>query len=941
MNDYGIIPFWSWNGDLEKEKLNNQLQNMKKYGFGGFFIHARGGLTVEYMSDKWFELVGFCIDKAREYGLKVWIYDENGWPSGFADEKLLREKYFISHLSFAENCKFDSDALANYRLINGKYILCDRDDGGRYSSVKRIVNKTYVDLMNPNVAKDFVKETHEKYKAKFGRDFVGFFTDEPQYSRDGIPWSSYLKKEYESRYGKKILDDLIYLFVEEGDYSRKIRYDFYSLANELFLTFQKYVYNWCERNGYLVTGHTIDETNLFGQIACCGGVMPFYEYEHIPGIDWLTREKLVNQSAKQCSSVAEQLGKRKVLTETFGASGWNTSVSELKKIVDYQMVKGVNLVCYHLYPYSIAGERKHDFPPFFGESCKWMDYSFKFNDYIVKTGKLLGEGEKRYKVLLIHPLTSAYLDFKRYDPSTLSETERNFKNATDFLDFNQVQYHLGDEKIIKKYGKVCGTKLCVGKAEYEYIVVPELKNLNEFTYGLIKEFSEAGGKILFMGAKPAYKEGLPFVCDLQSTCSSEDVTATAEFKLSYGRDFLVCQSDYKDKKVVFVLNCGTNRVKQYIDTGYSCYGLDLINDTKYGLLKNGDKYVAEFAPSESKVFVLGDGERPFVEIQSRKREIDMLFTLESAENYLPVDVFEYSLNGVDYEKEINVVSLKKKLLDIRFDGRLYLRFRFNTKGVIGKVSLVVEKGKDMRVKINGEKVAVDLHNKYIDNAMQTFDISDKVRQGDNTVEISLRYFQSEKVYYVLYTDGISETLKNKLVYDTEIDAAYLVGEFEVDFIETEEDDAVYRIADFALKEQRKNIDVSDLAKQGYPFKVNDMVVKKSVGKTKGRFSAEFNLQAIDVWLNNKEKGVLYGFNDLPIEARKDNNELKLTLSMNMRNLFGPFHNKEGDLSTVCPDTFDKIDRTDYAVVKQGISKIYFTEKDEGEKNIEAKKSVYP
>ena len=933
MNDYGVIPFWSWNGNLIKEKLDVQMQNMKKYGFGGFFIHARGGLTVEYLSDKWFEFVGFCIDKAKVYGLDAWIYDENGWPSGFADEKLLKEEYFISHLSFNENCKFDTDALANYRLVEGLYRLCDYDDGGNYFSVKRIVNRTYVDLMNPDVAKDFVKETHEKYKARFGHNFVGFFTDEPQYSREGVPWSSYLEKEYKNRYGKDILSDLIYLFVENGDYSRKIRYDFYSLANELFLTFQKYVYNWCDQNGYLITGHTIDETSLFGQIACCGGVMPFYEYEHIPGIDWLTKENFVNHSAKQCSSVAEQLGKKKVLSETFGASGWNTSVSELKKIADYQIVQGINLFCYHLYPYSIAGERKHDFPPFFSESCKWMEYSFKFNDYIAKSGKLLGEGAKRYKVLLIHPLTSAYLDFKRYDPSSLNELETKFQEATDFLDFNQVQYHLGDETLIKKYGKVKGATICIGYAEYEYVVVPELKNINDYTYRLLKDFSEAGGKLFFIGKKPFYKDGLPFEFALQSTCDKEEVLRTAIFRLSEGRNFYVCQADYKDKKAMFVFNASKNHVTQYVDTNYNCYGLDLIDDIEYGLEKSGDKYISDFAPNESKIFILGEKERPYLDVKSKKTQLDTWFSLESAENYLPIDVFEYSLNGIDFEKEINVIELKKKLLDLRFDGRLYLKFTFNNNGVNGNINLVFETEKDMNVKVNGENVTADLRKKFIDDAMQTFDISDCICEGKNTVEISFVYFQSEKVYYVLYTEGVSETLKNKLVYDTEIDAAYLVGDFEIGFSEIQEEDEVYRISDFVLNKQREFIDISDLARQGYPFKINDMIVKKNVGKMKGRFYAEFGLQAVNVELNNKELGVLYGFNDLPFNAQ-NNNELRLTLSMNLRNLFGPFHNKIGDLSTVCPETFEEIDRTDYSVVKQGVKELYVMEEIDAKQNIE-------
>ena len=49
------IPFWSWNDELEEDKLVAQIRKMKEHGYGGFFMHARSGLKTEYLSDKWFD----------------------------------------------------------------------------------------------------------------------------------------------------------------------------------------------------------------------------------------------------------------------------------------------------------------------------------------------------------------------------------------------------------------------------------------------------------------------------------------------------------------------------------------------------------------------------------------------------------------------------------------------------------------------------------------------------------------------------------------------------------------------------------------------------------------------------------------------------------------------------------------------------------------------
>ena len=43
--------------------------------------------------------------------------------------------------------------------------------------------------------------------------------------------------------------------------------------------------------------------------------MPFYEYESIPGVDWLGRKIGTELAPRQVSSAAQQLGKKQVLTE--------------------------------------------------------------------------------------------------------------------------------------------------------------------------------------------------------------------------------------------------------------------------------------------------------------------------------------------------------------------------------------------------------------------------------------------------------------------------------------------------------------------------------------------------------------------------------------------------------------------------------------------------
>ena len=92
VDEYRPVVFWSINSALEEDELRRQIGEMKAFGLGGFVYHARAGLETEYLSEEWFRLVGVCLDEARRQGLRVWMYDEYGWPSGFAGGRLLREE---------------------------------------------------------------------------------------------------------------------------------------------------------------------------------------------------------------------------------------------------------------------------------------------------------------------------------------------------------------------------------------------------------------------------------------------------------------------------------------------------------------------------------------------------------------------------------------------------------------------------------------------------------------------------------------------------------------------------------------------------------------------------------------------------------------------------------------------------------------------------------
>ena len=60
------VPFWAWNGKLEKDTLQEQVSVFQKMGFGGFHIHVRTGLDDQYLGTEYMEAVSTVVEKAKE-----------------------------------------------------------------------------------------------------------------------------------------------------------------------------------------------------------------------------------------------------------------------------------------------------------------------------------------------------------------------------------------------------------------------------------------------------------------------------------------------------------------------------------------------------------------------------------------------------------------------------------------------------------------------------------------------------------------------------------------------------------------------------------------------------------------------------------------------------------------------------------------------------------
>lgn len=882
-NKYKAVPFWSWNDELDEKELVKQIDWMHESGIGGFFMHARGGLTTPYLGDKWFSCVEACLKRAKELNMEGYAYDENGWPSGFAGMKLLEDPNNCDcYLSYSEG-PYDSKALVNYDISTSKLIRVNK--GEHCLNIYKHTSNSTADILDEKVVRKFIDLTHEQYKKhdKYG-NLKGFFTDEPQYFRWHHAYTNVLPQYFKKHYGIDILDGLGLMFVEKEGY-RDFRYKYWNALQDLMIhSFAKQVYDWCDSNNYKLTGHYVEETSLEGQMMCCAGMMPLYEYEHIPGLDWLGRPIGNDISPKQVSSVAQQLGKQQVLTECYALAGWDATPLELKHIGEFLYVNGVNLMCHHLLPYSEHGQRKRDYPEHYSKINPWADKYFKeFNDYFSVLGEKLANSKELVDVAVFHPIKSCYFDYKRdADDHGIKKLNSSLSDLAGELRTKQINYHFVDETLLRKYGSVENGELIMGKCKYKYLIFPLIYTMESSSEKLLREYVKQGGKVLFYSDKPNYLEGSEFDYSfINSNITLEEIKDNQLIKPEDNPNIRFALRENADgSRFVYVVNLGEETTWINNDVNFSS------GDVIYGKEIKFDKY-------ESKLLTLTEKKPTFAKKLTPltlRKEFDII---GEPENYLLLDFIRYSLDGKTYSEPLHYMGIFNELLSKKYGGKVYLKYEFEVDEVPSKCNAMIEDTRLQKVTING--TTVKQNGFVLEKDLLNFDVAKYIKVGHNEIIVEIDYLQKEEVYHALFGENVTESLKNCLAYTTTIEAIYLKGNFGVfgEFTKGKTAEDILLGEHFRIGKMKKHI--NSIISEGFPFFRGEMTLSQNihVDDVNKYLLFEERFQTLEVYVNSKRVGLMMFSNELDLSnfLHIGDNHIEIKLIVSNRNLLGTHHEK--------------------------------------------------
>lgn len=523
-SEHYVIYTWVWNAPVTKDKIDSRLNEYKKAGIMGLYIlplpnNFRPGymetfLEPQYLSEEFFELVKYALKKAKNLGMEIWLYDEGGWPSGGAcglTGKQNNEAYETTLIKHEINIKqgeeyvLKSPCIAVFndtKRLSDTFIATEDLILTEYCAHKSCENHpNRIDGTNREAVDTFLNNTYSKYyknmSEMFGKNLRAIFTDEPALLNNTIPKD--LFSIFQTKYGYDLLDYLPFILDGNFEMNREqsqARIDYARLLGEMFCeNYCKNISDWCQEHnikmaGHLDIDHTAHSTENHAYFSHLNCLTQF----DIPGIDVIWEQISYPYENKKpvkegyeffpriASSAAHQNGSNLALSESFAVYGDGITPDEMRYVLNYQAVRGINIFNFMLTSIDSDNLNAMVERPVFSPEKPGFYNLRHINEYYARLSYLLKLGEPIIETALYNPCADFWAGNNHRDITAdiynktgvaLEKAHIPFDIIDDYAILNAEAYENG---------------LKIGNATYRSIVVPECKYMPNDVKEKLKPF---------------------------------------------------------------------------------------------------------------------------------------------------------------------------------------------------------------------------------------------------------------------------------------------------------------------------------------------------------------------------------------------------------------------------------------------------------------------
>ena len=486
--------FWSINGDLDQARLQQQLAAFRDAGLHGVVFHPRfyPG-NPPYMSPKYLAEVSACILHAKKLGLRFWLYDENGWPSGTGDGQVLAKYPDSGAWRLDLTPEATPASLGSFTTAGLNHLVPGADETPKtwHLTPKKI---NYVDSLNPDVLGHFLELIHERYRTGLDPEAFAyveaFFADEPESGiiKDpfpvvaGIPWSPVMPARMAEKFGANYAEKLPLLFTRGPGY-QEVRATYWELVTDVLIDgfFAPYL-AWCEKNGKQFIGHVKGEEHPLFQLPMVGSLHRIFRHLSIPGIDSLERYPALDFYPRQAAAASRQFSNGRSMVECFGGAGWGASPEDLERYLLWLGRNGITDFVFHLSQYRLDTPALTDWPPSEPLHLSWRD---AFPEMLARvTRELTAHPPAVPDTLVVAPYRGLMTEYEPWElfqtnqhvATTFPDTPASRMNTAFLAQLERLKaagipYDITDERTLETDGVLEDGRVRLGQATYAHLIM--------------------------------------------------------------------------------------------------------------------------------------------------------------------------------------------------------------------------------------------------------------------------------------------------------------------------------------------------------------------------------------------------------------------------------------------------------------------------------------
>ncbi|MBN1845313.1 MAG: hypothetical protein JW810_06485 [Sedimentisphaerales bacterium] len=510
------------------------MARWKEAGVGGIVCNV--AFTDYLTSEAHWETLERAVEACRQAGLRVWIYDEEGYPSGAAGGLVLRR-----------NPSFEAQALT-YDPARPEPFAVRPAYEHTHASNNFYAARRYPNLIDAEADRCFLEVTHEAYWHRlakyFGKTIEAVFTDEPSLMAvnigplgdavrktvrvvdpldpnmnplPSVAWVGDLAARYQQRYGQDIMAARGSLFAGDDETDKQIRRQFWALISDLIA--ERYfgqIQTWARSHQIASSGHTLWEEAPLHHVPLEGNALKVLQRMDIPGLDVLSSDPEAAiydgwLTAGLPASAALFAGGRRVMTEVSDftqkmAGRGPADLAAMQATAAWQAALGVT-----------------EFTLYYSRLDRSVEDYRAYGDYVGRLNALLREALWAPRVLLYYPIYDLWGEYLPVAEklTVASQSPRaqhlveSFQLLGRQLTQSQISFALVDHELLAG-ATVREGSLWVKSHPFEALVLPAEVQLPPSAETVVQA-CEAGGPSIYRDRHPGPEIDLDGIAKVYSS----------------------------------------------------------------------------------------------------------------------------------------------------------------------------------------------------------------------------------------------------------------------------------------------------------------------------------------------------------------------------------------------------------------------------------------